>query len=156
LLPWATAEKAEPKTDLVRDIPELRGGNWLRGREVFRSDESSCARCHKVRGEGGDIGPDLSNLVHRDYASVLRDIVQPSYAIHPDYLTQVVELRDGRTFTGALRSKGDQMILGDASGKEYVLRREDIERVRTSSVSLMPEGLAQKLGPEKMRDLMTF
>ena len=40
----------------------------------------------------GDIGPDLSNLIHRDYASVLRDITQPSFAINPDYLTQTVTL----------------------------------------------------------------
>jgi len=62
----------------------LAGASWGRGRRIFLSDEAGCAKCHIAHGAGGEIGPDLSNLVHRDYASVLRDVTQPSFAINPD------------------------------------------------------------------------
>jgi len=155
LLPWAGAKRS---TDLAAvEVPELKGGNWLRGQQVFFSDEAACARCHQVRGAGGRIGPDLSNLVQRDYASVLKDIREPSAAINPDHLAYTVELKNGKMLTGVLRS-GDagQLILGDNTGKEITLNRDQIESMAPSSVSIMPQGLDKALGPEKMRDLMTF
>src|SRR5260370_560214 len=60
LLPWASLKKAvAPKVE--RDIPELKGGNWERGRRVLFSDEAACSRCHTIAGKGGASGPDLSN-----------------------------------------------------------------------------------------------
>jgi len=132
------------------------GGDWSRGRAVFYSDQAQCARCHQVRGEGGRIGPDLSNLVHRDYQSVLRDLNDPSAAINPDYLPSVVELKDGRVLTGVPRTDGDRIILGDQNGKETVLTKAQIEKLTPSPVSIMPKGLDQQLGPDKLRDLLTF
>src|SRR5262249_20279424 len=85
LLPYAELNRsAEP---VAREIPEINGGSWARGREVFFGPQANCAKCHKVNGAGGAIGPDLSNLIHRDYDSVLRDIRFPSVAINPDHLT---------------------------------------------------------------------
>ena len=52
--------------------------------------QAGCAKCHRVRGQGSDLGPDLSNLVHRDYDSVLRDIREPSGALNPDYIASAV------------------------------------------------------------------
>jgi putative heme-binding domain-containing protein len=154
LLPWAALKK-----DIVvaeREIPELHGGNWERGRRVFFSEPAACFKCHSVGGEGGTIGPDLSNLPQRDYASVLRDIAEPSYAINPDYIAQVITLNDGRVLTGALRTEGDHLHIGDAQGKVTTLRRDQVESMQTSPVSIMPEGLPKQLGPEKMRDLLTY
>jgi putative heme-binding domain-containing protein len=156
LLPWATLRKEAPAPAVVREIPELKGGNWARGRKVFFSDEAACSKCHAVGGKGGAIGPDLSNLPHRDYQSVLRDIQEPSFTINPDYITYVVELKDGRTLTGALRSEGDKIHLGDTNGKVTTFRRADVEQLTASPLSVMPEGLPKILGPEKMRDLLTF
>ena len=55
-------------------------------------------------GRGGTIGPDLSNLIHRDYASVLRDITHPSFAINPDHLSYTVTLNDGRMLDGVVHT----------------------------------------------------
>lgn len=156
LLPWAAlTSDAAPAFD-NRDLPELAGGNWLRGRGVFLSEEASCSKCHRAAGLGGAIGPDLSNLVHRDYDSVLRDISQPSFAINPDYLTQVVALEDGRLLTGALRTRGNTLVVGDAEGRETTVAKSDVSEVHPSPLSIMPQDLPQKLGPEKLRDLLTF
>jgi putative heme-binding domain-containing protein len=154
LLPWASRQAAS--TNGPREIPELKGGSWARGREVFFSDQALCSRCHRVGGQGGRIGPDLSNLRQRDYASVLRDIREPSAAINPDHIAYVVELKDGKTLTGVLRTEDGKLILGDDKGKETVLEKERIESLRPSPLSIMPEGIDKTLGPDKMRDLLTF
>src|SRR5262249_13832304 len=136
--------------------PELEGGNWLRGRRLFHG-EATCGKCHSIRGQGGKIGPDLTNLIHRDYASVLKDVREPSAALNPDYLSYLVPLDSGRTLTGAGRDGGDGMLIaGAADGGEQRVKRSRVEKLTASRTSLMPEGLDGALGTEKMRDLMTF
>jgi putative heme-binding domain-containing protein len=156
LLPWATTRRQET-AEIAHVPPELQGGDWARGRAVFFSDQAQCARCHRVRGEGGRIGPDLSNLVQRDYASVLRDVREPNAALNPDYLTSLVELTDGRVLVGVVRDDGpSRLVIGDAAGKEFAVARDRVESVTVSPRSTMPEGLDKALGPEKLRDLLTF
>ena len=57
-----------------------------------------CIKCHRLGGAGGSIGPDLSNISQRDYESVLKDIVNPSAAINPDYVAYTITMKDGREF----------------------------------------------------------
>jgi putative heme-binding domain-containing protein len=154
LLPWAALKKATLVAKA--EISELKGGDWERGRRVFFGEPASCFKCHAVGGEGGKIGPDLSNLVHRDYGSVLRDIAEPSYALHPDYITQVIELNDGRVLTGAVRTEGNKIHVGDLRGDVTTIRLDQVNSMISSPVSVMPEGLPKLLGPDRMRDLLTF
>src|SRR5262249_44312636 len=114
LVPWAdTSAKALDAPAVIARAPELEGGSWARGRNELFGVQAACSKCHAIDGRGGDIGPDLSNLVHRDYPSVLRDIENPSFAINPDHLTYTVNLKDGRTLTGVVRSSGDKVRVGD-------------------------------------------
>jgi putative heme-binding domain-containing protein len=138
------------------EIPELKGGDWARGRALFSGEQARCSTCHSVRGHGGRIGPDLSNLIHRDYASVLRDIHTPNAAINPDYIAYAVELRDGRVLQGAVRAEKDRLIVSDTAGKQTAVPAPEVERMTASSASIMPEGLDAALGPAKLRDLMTY
>jgi putative heme-binding domain-containing protein len=156
-LPWAEP-KAEP-TPLAteRKIPELAGGNWLRGRRVFFSEQAACAKCHRAGGQGGRLGPDLSNLIHRDYASVLKDIREPSAAINPDHTAFNVELTDGEPLTGVLLTDASSSLtLGDATGKPITVPKSKVKSVKPATLSLMPAGLDQALGETAMKDLLTF
>lgn len=155
LLPWAALTK-RAEAFAERDIPELEGGDWSRGRAVFSSSEARCSACHQVRGLGHSIGPDLSNLIHRDYASVLRDIHTPSIAINPDYIAHSVALTDGRVLQGTLRTEGDGLIISDTAGGQTKVPRSSVEETAPSAVSIMPEGIDAALGPERLRDLLTF
>jgi putative heme-binding domain-containing protein len=156
LLPWAALRQNESPVAAERDIPELKGGNWARGRRVFFSEQALCSKCHAVNGEGGAIGPDLSNLPQRDYASVLRDITEPSFAINPDYISYVVALKDGRSLTGTVRTERDHLHIGDAKGNVITVGRADVETIQSSPTSIMPDGLPKQIGPDSMRDLLTF
>jgi putative heme-binding domain-containing protein len=155
LVPWA--EKASAGQAVVkRPVPELEGGSWARGRKVFFGDQAGCAKCHTVHGQGGGIGPDLTNLVHRDYHSVLRDLADPSFAINPDHITYRVDLLDGRSLTGSIRTQGEKLLVGDAAGKVVTVDRSDVEAMTPSRASIMPEGLPKAIGDQKLKDLMTF
>jgi putative heme-binding domain-containing protein len=157
LLPWATPATDEPPAPAVRQIPEIAGGNWQHGKKIFYSDQPGCFKCHQVAGQGGKIGPDLSNLIYRDYASVLKDIVEPSAAINPDHLTYNVELTDGQMETGVIISDTPgKLVLGQVSGQNIEIARNKIVRAKPSAVSLMPEGLLKGLNGQQQRDLLTF
>jgi putative heme-binding domain-containing protein len=156
LLPWAEMSEGTKETVAQRNVPELQGGSWARGRKVFFSEEAACFKCHAIGGQGGVIGPDLSNLVHRDYESVLRDVAEPSFSINPDYITYLVTLKDGRALTGSLRTEGDKLLVGDEKANVTVVKRDAIEHLEPAPKSIMPEGLPKTLGPERMKDLMTF
>ena len=157
-MPWVDVNStidASKATELPK-IAELEGGSWARGRKLFRSETAGCFKCHSVGGGGAKIGPDLVNLVHRDYASLVRDIFNPSFGINPDYIGHVVALNDGRVLTGVLQTDGEQLLLGDEKGVVTKLAKSDIESMAVSKTSVMPTGIAQKLTPDQMKDLLTY
>jgi len=156
LVPWATPESPPDGPAKERVIAELAGGSWGRGRHVFHGQETACIRCHIAHGEGGTIGPDLSNLIYRDYESVLRDIRHPSFAINPDYITYNVLTHAGKVLTGAVRTEEDQIHIGDANGNTTVLSRDDIDEIKPTALSVMPDGLTEKLSEAQLRDLLAF
>ncbi len=158
VLPWAVPASEESIAEVDRSkMPELAGGNWQQGRQIFFGDQVNCSKCHQVRGEGAKVGPDLSNLVQRDYDSVYRDISQPSAAMNPDYLAYTVLLTDGRVMTGVVHSETKERLhLADNTGKLTEVPRSDIEKIAASKTSVMPEELLKKLNDQQLRDLMTF
>ncbi|HZJ15554.1 MAG TPA: ThuA domain-containing protein, partial [Chthoniobacteraceae bacterium] len=140
----------------TREIPEIAGGNWLRGKKLF-FDKATCSRCHAMRGEGGIAGVDLSNLSQRDYASVVRDIREPGAALNPDRLAFNVEPKDGPAFAAVLigEDKGT-LQLADATGALKSLPRTAIKSMEALPTSLMPPGLLKALTPAEQRDLLTY
>ena len=152
---WAPKARASAGTD--SRAPRKPDGDWEHGRELFYGAQLQCAKCHRVRGEGGVAGPDLSNLIHRDAASVLRDIREPSATLHPDYVTYQVAMKDGAVIQGFVRSqKEDSLQLFDAEGKETVVPRANIESFGPTALSLMPSGLLDGRKETDVRDLLTF
>ena len=155
-LPWSPAAIPSPPVS-TGPRPDLAGGDPRRGEAVFFSEQARCSACHKVRGKGGEIGPDLGNLVHRDAASVHRDVAEPDATIHPDYVPFTVALKDGRVLSGLVRSEGEAALrVTGADAKTVVVERDEVEGLRPSSTSVMPAGLALGLGEAKVRDLLAF
>jgi putative heme-binding domain-containing protein len=157
LLPWAeTNDATKSNIPAVRKIAEIEGGSWARGRRVFRSEKAGCFKCHAVGGGGAKIGPDLVNMVHRDYSSLLRDMANPSFTINPDYIGHVIALKDGRVLTGVVQPDGDHLLLGDEKGTLTRIAKSDIEEMSPSKNSIMPRGLIERLSESELKDLMTY
>ncbi len=155
LMPWVTPTD-EPLVG-KRQVSELAGGDWARGKKIFFGEQAICFKCHQAGGEGGKIGPDLSSLTQRDYASVLRDIVEPSAAINPDHLAYHIELKDAESLTGVvLETAPERIVVGQVNGQTISVPRNRIAGLKASSVSLMPEGLLKPLTAAQQKDLLTF
>ncbi len=153
LLPFA---KPGPPDDRTRVIPEIAGGNWEAGRALYKG-KAVCATCHQLRGEGVIVGPALDNLVHRDYASVLKDLTAPSAIINPDAVGYVVTLKDGEAITGTrVGETATELHIAQPGGVVAKIKKTDIAKTAPMTLSLMPEGLDKALNAEELRDLMTY
>lgn len=149
---------ARPGTrDLApRMIAELAGADWKAGRALFRG-KAACATCHEFRGEGKRVGPELGNLVHRDYASVLRDIADPNAAINPDGVGYIITMKQGDTYVGTrLGESAYELQIAQPGGAVAKLKKSDIARTEPMTVSLMPAGLDKALTASELRDLMAY
>ncbi len=155
LLPWTPPSPPTPAP--LENVPDLSKGDPIQGAAVFKGETAKCASCHKVRGEGAAVGPDLSSLVGRDRAQVYRDIAEPSARINPDYVPYTIALKDGRILVGTVRAEGrDAVRVIDTEAKVTVVARAEIDQFRPGATSIMPVGLAGAIGEEKLRDLIAY
>ncbi len=156
LVPWAPVSTDATIAAPVA-VPDLSGGDPERGRSIFRGDQARCAQCHAFRGEGGQVGPDLTGLVTKGRADIYRSIAAPSAVIEPDYTTYTVATRDGQVFSGVARAEGpDQVRVTDSNAKATSIRRDEIQEIRPSATSIMPPGLAAALGDSAVQDLIAY
>ena len=129
-------------------------GDRDRGRAVF---SRVCGACHTLNGEGGQIGPDLTQAARADRDFLLASIVDPSAIIRKEFLAYEVETTDGRVLSGVIVSQtGGELTLGTSTGERVVLRRAQIVSLRESALSVMPEGLVNGLAPQELRDLFSY
>jgi len=137
----------------------LQGGDAARGREIFSEKaEAGCLRCHRVRGAGGEVGPDLSTIGARlDRVSLLKAIVFPNDTLSRGYETVCFTLRDGTDAIGMLLAEDAAYVrlrlLTD--GREITLDPAQITQ-RQRLPSAMPEGLGAILGKRELRDMVEF
>ncbi len=155
-LAWAPPTLADAPTPPLP--PALAaGGDPVRGALVFAGEQAKCSNCHQVRGQGGHVGPDLSNLAGTSRAWIYHNIVEPSAAIHPDFLSYTVAFKDGRIGMGVVRAEGaDTLRVGDIDAKFTTFPRVEVEEIRPSASSIMPVGLLGAIGEEQTRDLLAF
>ncbi|CAN5829452.1 HEAT repeat domain-containing protein [soil metagenome] len=146
--------------DKTRQIAEVRGmlvegdrGVVERGQLLFREH---CAGCHKLFGEGEEIGPDLTGI-DRGLDFLLESLVNPSFLIRKEYQAQTLALADGRILTGMIvEETGDALTLFDSQQQRIVLPLDAVEAVRAAETSLMPEGLLETLSDGQVRDLFRY
>jgi putative membrane-bound dehydrogenase-like protein len=125
-----------------------------RGRAIF---ERNCAVCHKIGDLGVNVAPDISDSRTKTAAQLLADILQPNRAIDNNYLGYTVRLLDGTIATGILTTEtATSITLRQQGGKDLVVARSEIEEVRSSGVSFMPEGLERQIPQQEMADLLSF
>lgn len=152
-------DQSRPKDDAISGyIETLSGGNAARGREIFygRSD-TSCRRCHMIKNNGGEVGPDLSGIgIDKDRRYLLEAIVAPNKAIAKGFETTMLAMLDGKVLVGIVRKEDDkEIVLMDAKGTITRVAKEDIDE-RASGKSAMPEEIVKQLSKDDLRDLVEF
>jgi putative heme-binding domain-containing protein len=130
-------------------------GDAQRGANLFAQN---CQTCHQRQGQGKLVGPDLSGIGGRPASTLLTDILDPNREVAPDYVSYIVVTRRGQVLSGLLvEETATSLKLRRADGIEDTVLRSEVEELRSSGRSLMPEGLEQSLGGvQGIADLLTY
>ncbi len=148
----------DPKRDEVIDQmrKQLRhaSGDPVAGQVVFKR---VCGQCHKLYGEGQDVGPDITFNGRSSFEQLLSNVFDPSLVIGAAYQARIIVTTDGRVLTGLVAEDSPQrVILKTQGGKPETIARGDVEIMKTSALSLMPEDLEKQLQPQEMADLFAL
>lgn len=129
-------------------------GDVMRGRAVFTRE---CAACHYADGVGTSIGPAIAAVGTRTPEALLISILDPNREVDPRYVSYAVETVDGRTFTGIITAESATSVtLRASTGAVETILRSEITSLKSQGVSLMPDGLEERLPAKEMTDLLAF
>jgi putative heme-binding domain-containing protein len=139
--------------------PKLKARDFKNGQKMFSA--ARCVICHRFNGEGGATGQDLSQVAGRySLKDLAESMIEPSKIISDQYRASVVATSSGKIHTGRIVSEvnGVLTIVTDPedSTKVVEVKKGDIEEVKTSPVSLMPDGLLKQLNENEVLDLLAY
>jgi putative heme-binding domain-containing protein len=138
---------------VYRGVLEAKG-DAERGKQVFAK---TCAACHKVQGVGHDIGPNLAAMKARGAEAILLNVLDPNREVNPQYLSYALLTADGRQLTGLIAAEtATSVTLKRADNATDTVLRIDIDQLRSSGMSLMPEGLEKQIDQAAMADLLEY
>lgn len=142
---------------IAAELAPLRGDADA-GHEIFLSQKATCYSCHRAVGRGGHVGPDLSKIGKiRSREELLESLIFPSLTIAPEYRSIKASLKNGKTAIGLIVSETpDALVLRTTDLAEVRITRSDIDDLKPSDVSLMPEGLEKTMTRQQLRDLLEF
>jgi putative membrane-bound dehydrogenase-like protein len=140
-------------------IEKFRGalalkGDAVKGAEIF---SKTCSTCHAFRGQGHAVGPDLAALNDKSAQFLLTSILDPNAAVEAKFTNYVVETNDSRLLTGIIvDDTSTSLTLLQSNAIRETLLRKDIAEIRSSGISLMPEGLEEGRTPQEFADLLAY
>jgi putative membrane-bound dehydrogenase-like protein len=129
-------------------------GDAVRGKVVFKNH---CCTCHKLEGAGNSVGADLSAIREQGLEAVLLNILDPNRDVKPQYLSYLLETKRGRTITGMITAEtASSLTLRRLDGTAETVLRIDIDVLRSTGLSFMPEGLEKQIDVRAMADLLAY
>jgi putative heme-binding domain-containing protein len=149
-------------------VPPLPGGidgltgDPGKGKALFfdSSNDFNCGICHKVRGGGGEVGPDLSQIHNRPARDILKDIVLPSAALSPSRQLLRVILKTGESIQGIkMEESSSQLKIYDMDSLPPVLRtlsKDQIQAQEAQDRSAMPEKYGEMFTVKQLLDIIAF
>ena len=157
---WGEArETPADKLQLIAELKARHTADFLakadiaQGRALYAG---VCGQCHKLFGEGGAIGPDLTGSGRRDLDYLLQNIVDPNAIVDAAYYLNTITMKDGRVLSGIVGAQTERTLTLRSIGQETTLDKTDIAKRDTQPISLMPEALLQAFSPEQQRDLLAY
>lgn len=152
--PGTAERRAEIARWKERLNPQVLGAARLaNGRRVY---VKACAGCHRLHGEGGDVGPDLTGSGRANLDYLLENVVDPGAVVAAEQRLTVVRLRDERVLSGLMREVTERGFVLVGPGGTVAVNRSDVAVLETLDQSAMPEGLLDTLGADEARDLVAY
>ena len=131
----------------------LSEGDPKNGKEVYAR---TCAACHKLFGEGGTIGPDLTGSGRKDLHYILENVIDPSAIVSKDFQLVSVKTKDNRIISGTIAEENKDTVTVKTLNDKIIIQRSNIESLQKSEQSMMPEGLFNILNKNDLRDLIKY
>jgi putative heme-binding domain-containing protein len=141
------------KYKAVLSLDDLKKADPKKGKLVFAN---TCASCHKLFGEGASIGPDLTGSQRSNLDYILENVLDPSAVVAREYQVVIVELKSGRTLNGIIARETEQSVTVQTQNEAIIVAKKEIESRTQTNVSMMPEGLLDKLSSEQVRNLVAY
>jgi putative heme-binding domain-containing protein len=154
--PKPTLDKAalDAKLQTLASTIQSGTGDPFEGQKNF---QLACATCHRLFGEGGQIGPDLTTYKRDDLNTMLMNIVNPSGEIREGYENILIETKDGRSLSGFIVEKyDDAVVLRDLAGETTLIPKKEMVSFKSAGRSIMPEGLLDAFNDHQLRDLFAY
>ncbi len=151
-----TSEEKQRVIETLRDTltPEqLAAADRGAGRALF---VKNCQNCHRLYGEGGQIGPDLTGGNRDDLDYLLSNIVDPSAVVDKDYRMTLVATDDGRVLSGLVTARTDRTLKLHTATESLTIDRREVADEKLTEKSPMPAGLLDNLTPNEIRDLISY
>lgn len=140
-------------------VDTLEARDFVRGKAMYQA--TLCQSCHTMQGEGGIIGPDLSQLGTRfSKKNILEATINPSDVISEQYHATVFELKGGGSVVGRLTNEDDVNYYVSqnpfAPDDLRTVPKNTVSFTKNSDASIMLPGLINRLNEEELRDLMAY
>ena len=155
------AEKifGQPSTDRAAIItsyePALKKkGDSAKGHQIFAT---VCIACHRIKGEGVDVAPDITDVRIKEKEALLSDILDPNRMVEARWMAYQIDTKDGRAFSGLIAAEtSTEVTVKMAGGLTDVIPRSNIKAMKCLDQSLMPVGLEASITADQMADLLAF
>ncbi len=131
----------------------LKTADLAQGRALYTQH---CGKCHKLFGEGGAIGPELTGAQRDNLDYWLQNIVDPSATVGTNYRLSIIALADGRILNGVIGAQTERTVSIQTATESLVLERSEIDEIQPSELSLMPEGQFNALTEDQIRNLVGY
>ena len=156
LLPLPASQNNQPLPPLAELV--RRKGSVENGKRVFNTATAACASCHKVKGQGTEVGPDLSEIGSKLAKEALYEsIIDPSAGISFGYEAHQVELKSGDEAYGLIVSEtADELAIKNNTGVVTRYKKADVKSRQQMKLSIMPAGLVQAMNPDELVDLIEY
>jgi len=149
-----SSEAKQKRMETVSALIAEKKGDAKKGQQVYAL---ACAACHRYRGKGGNIGPNLDAYQLNNPGFLIPAVVDPSLGIREEYAGFNLTTKDDQLLTGFIAQNAPQFIvLRDLAQNSITLPRNEIKDLQAMPVSLMPEGLLDALTPQQIQDLFAF
>ncbi len=160
----------ESKWGIIQETPEARLAAIEKWKQALTKDaiakadkaagaalfKKSCANCHKLYGEGGAIGPDLTGANRSNLEYLLINIIDPSAVVPKQFTTSVISLKEGRLVAGVVVAQTETSVVVQTEKEQLTFAKDDIDQIKNTGKSLMPDGTLDTLSEEQVRELFRF
>jgi putative heme-binding domain-containing protein len=144
--------------DLEGDMGGIAAARSAKGKELFTA--AGCITCHVMKGQGGKIGPDLTEISKKFKGKdLLVQILEPSKVIDPAFQQHTFKLKDGRVISGTIKETGDSIEVNNnpmIPNSIVKISKGEVTIRKPSTLSPMPEGLVSTLTKDEIVDLLSY